>query len=86
MSDGLLLFRGMPKRALERQGHKKACRAPGQIEVGDDMILSKIAFVKVIARVEETTNRWQVESYDMRGEFVTVDGDDLSRLRPPPTV
>jgi MYND finger len=83
----------------KRQGHKKACRAPGQIEVGDDMMLvgdgsDPVYIFKVIARVEETTNRWQVEPYKNGDEcvtldgddFITVDGDDLSRLRPPPTV
>jgi hypothetical protein len=44
-----------------------------------------LALVMVVACVEKTTNRGLVQHHGMN-RFVTVDGADLVRLRPPSTL
>ena len=84
----------MSKRGLEvvYKGHKHACRKPGQVVVGDDMVLYlkdddgeiRPAFVKVIACVDATTNVWHVYRSDSSDRYHEVHGDILHRIRPPP--
>jgi hypothetical protein len=86
------------KKHWNKKGHKKSCRAPGEIQVGDDMLLQKdddmliqngagysFLYVKVIACVDATTNQWQVQVYGT-DDLALVHGDQLHRLRPPPSV
>jgi MYND finger len=69
------------KEAWKRKGHKQACRKPGQIEAGDDMLLTSVefddgqkrgVFVKAIACVDATTNVWQVQQYNSDRRIVEV--------------
>jgi hypothetical protein len=68
-------------------GHKRDCREPGQIEVGDDMQLhdSKhdfgLVFVKVLAPIEGATNLWKVKPYGS-DEVLLVNSDELVHICP----
>jgi MYND finger len=70
----------------------QSCREPGQIEVGDDMQLHRddgnLVFVHVMAPAANTisastANLWEVKLYGS-GRLLSVSGDKLVRLRPPP--
>jgi MYND finger len=79
------------KKHWKRKGHKQACRAPGQIEIGDLMLLvlhngseEEHEFVDVISSLGG--RRWQVK-FCMSNELSTVDGADLLQyFRPPSTL
>ena len=79
------------QKAQWKKGHKQACRAPGQIEPGDDMRLAGLAsrpelndkIVQVVRPVAEREGRWQVR---LRGrgqeQSLCVAAEKLGRLRP----
>jgi MYND finger len=73
------------------KGHREACRAPGQIVIGDLMLLilpvgseEDFTFVNVISSLGG--NRWQVKD-PMSNELLTVEGPNLVHyFRPPSTL
>jgi MYND finger len=77
----------------KKKGHNKACRAKGQIEIGDVMLIHHKESAEGVSYCELVTvisslggNLWQVKHYAQNGETVTVTGDELIRIRPPSTL
>jgi hypothetical protein len=77
------------QKAQWKKGHKAACRAPGQLEPGDDVKLVCLAsrpelndkVVQVIGRVPEREGRWQVRLSGQQ-ESLSVSAEKLQRIRP----
>ena len=79
------------QKAQWKKGHKAACRAPGQLEPGDDMMLVGLTsrpelndqIVHVVAPVPAREGRWEVRlCVGGQQQSLCVAAERLTRLRP----